>query len=46
MEEFKQQLEDFKARFPFLSNLSNEHLFAVMCASYFYFDGEMTQSQF
>ena len=47
MEEFKEKLDEFERKFPFLANLTRrEHLFAVMCASYFYFDGEMTQTQF
>ena len=42
MSKFNEELNGFKQRFPFLANLTPEHLFAVMCASYFYFDGEMT----
>lgn len=46
MEQFKDRITEFKTKFPFLKKLSDEHLFAVMCASYFYFDGEMTQTLF
>ena len=46
MEEFKERMNDFVKKFPFLSQLTREHLFAAMCATYFYFDGEMTQTQF
>ena len=46
MEEFKEQLDSFVKKFPFLGKLSKQHLFAIMCASYFYFDGEMTKTQF
>ena len=46
MSKFNEELNGFKQRFPFLANLTPEHLFAVMCASYFYFDGEMTRTQF
>lgn len=46
MEEFKDRIDEFVRKFPFLAHLTKEHLFAVMCATYFYFDGEMTQTQF
>lgn len=46
MNDLKDQLFEFSKRFPFLASLREEHLFAVMCASFFYFDGEMTQTLF
>ena len=46
MEEFKDRIDAFVRKFPFLAHLTKEHLFAVMCVTYFYFDGEITQTQF
>ena len=46
MEEFKKEISEFKDKYPFLACLSDEHLFGIMCVAYFYYDGEITKSQF
>lgn len=46
LEFLKSELNNFKRKHPFLSKLSEQHLFAIACSSYFFFEGELKQSDF
>ncbi|MBQ2768370.1 MAG: AIPR family protein [Clostridia bacterium] len=40
------ELNKFRAKYPFLEKVTREHLFGTLCSSFFFFDGELKQSEF
>ena len=42
----KEEMQKFRDAHRFLKDLSEQHLFAVMSTAFYYFDGDIKQSQF